>query len=184
VAASPPASGAGPLPPAEGEGAPELAEPGQRLVARIVDTLVVGLPVVMVLREGFPDLSIERVAPPLVAGLLLVYEWIQLTLWGRTVGKRVAGIEVVREDPGRPAVDRRRPDVLRALVRAATYCVPIALRPVPVFGAVAGLFWVVNAAAIYETRLEQSARRRALHDRFAGTVVVRRPAAAADARET
>ncbi|MEU6039705.1 RDD family protein [Actinomadura sp. NPDC047616] len=186
MAASPPAPGADPLPPAEGESAPELAEPGQRLVARIVDTLVVGLPVVMVIREGFPDLGIEKVAPPLVAGLLLVYEWIQLALWGRTVGKRVAGIEVVREDPGCPAVDRRRPDVLRSLLRAATYCLPIAVRPVPVFGAVAGLFWVANAGAIYESRLERSARRRALHDRFAGTVVVRRPAAvaaAADAQE-
>ncbi|GLW65982.1 hypothetical protein Arub01_42260 [Actinomadura rubrobrunea] len=183
MAASQDVPGADPLPARGGEAAPEPAEPAQRLVARIVDTLIVGLPVVMVLREGFPGLHLETVAPPLVAGLLLVYEWIQLSLWGRTLGKRFAGIEVVREDPGRPATDRTRPGALRCLLRTVTYCLPVAIRPVPVFGVVAGLFWVANAAAIYESRLEQGARRRALHDRFAGTVVVKRPVAPAGAQE-
>jgi uncharacterized RDD family membrane protein YckC len=194
MAAAHEAPGAEPLPVPDGETAPELAEPGQRLVARIVDTLVVGLPVVMMMREVAPDRALETVAPPLVAGLLLLYEWAQIALWGRTLGKRFAGIEVVREDPGRPAIlagarlsgrtvspggttplrpPASRPGVLRSLLRAATYSLPIAARPVPVFGVIAGLFWVANAGAIYETRMERAARRRALHDRFAGTVVVK-----------
>ena len=86
------------LPGGEGPGSgvlAGLAEPGQRLLARIVDTLVVGLPVVVVVRELVPPARFDVVAPPAVAGLLLLYEWIQLSLWGRTLGKRFAGIEVV-----------------------------------------------------------------------------------------
>ncbi|MFC6932150.1 RDD family protein [Actinomadura yumaensis] len=78
--------------------APVLAEPGQRLLARIVDTLLVGLPVVMVVREVAPRGDFDVVAPPAVAALLFVYEAVQLAVWGRTLGKRFAGIEVVRAD--------------------------------------------------------------------------------------
>jgi uncharacterized RDD family membrane protein YckC len=178
-----------------------MAEPGQRLVARIVDTLVVGLPVVMVVRATVPPADVDAVAPPAVAGLLLVYEWIQLALWGRTLGKRFAGIEVVpqgaseavsgrmdvpgevisvddKEAPsegegagGRPVSERKRLGVARSLLRTALYALPIGVRPVPVFGLIAGLFWVGNAAVMYE-----GGRRQALHDRLAGTIVVKRRA--------
>ncbi|MFC5754894.1 RDD family protein [Actinomadura rugatobispora] len=332
----------GPLP----EVVPGLAEPGQRLLARIVDTLVVGLPVVAVVREVVPAADFDVVAPPAVAGFLLLYEWIQLSLWGRTLGKRFAGIEVVRFPvpegaaapadgalgasqsvsevaegpwvgsglpgvrsaalaasggvPGAPGpvtarrdvesapepsiaaegegaeeaegvregvregaveggvegtvegaservrqadregaaegvaegapedgwehaaegfregghedvledVPERVPEgavegapvaaaevalgdasengsvpeeelqkpprlgVARSLLRSATYALPIAVRPVPVFGLIAGVFWVGNAGLMYE-----GVRRQALHDRLAATVVVKRGAA-------
>ncbi|WP_433329738.1 RDD family protein [Spirillospora sp. CA-294931] len=203
-----------------------MADPGQRLLARIVDTLIVGLPVVLVVREALPRPDAELVIPPVVAGLLLLYESLQLALWGRTLGKRFAGIHVVpraqkgaangepvasppisgeggssrdlgriaqigravrfaaggREgsstDDDEPAsageieVDAEvtRLGIGRALLRAATYALPIAARPVPVLGLIAGVFWVVNAAALYE-----GPGRRALHDRAAGTIVVKRP---------
>ncbi|WP_067902450.1 RDD family protein [Actinomadura chibensis] len=85
-----------------------LAEPGQRLLARIVDTLVVGLPVIIVVRELVSGHTVDVVAPPAVAGCMLLYEAIQLALWGRTIGKRLAGIEVVI-DPAGPSVYGRTP---------------------------------------------------------------------------
>jgi uncharacterized RDD family membrane protein YckC len=152
----------------------ELAEPGQRLVARIVDTLVVGLPVLLVLREFVPPADVEIVAPPVVAGLLLIYEWIQLSLWGRTLGKRFAGIHVVCQTVTAAGgetslrVDPRSPGVVRSLLRTAIYTVPIAARPVPVFGLIAGLVWVGNAALMFE-----GSWRQTLHDRVSGTLVVK-----------
>lgn len=148
-----------------------LAEPGQRLVARVVDILVVGVPVALVLRSeplGLSRTDADTLTAPALAGLLLVYEWVQLAVWGRTLGKRFAGVEVVAEPP----TERAGLGPWRALLRTLVFTVPVALRPVPVLGVVAGLFWVANAAFLYE-----GARRQALHDRLAGTVVARRPAA-------
>ncbi|MFC9971389.1 RDD family protein [Spirillospora sp. NPDC127200] len=177
-----------------------LAEPGQRLVARIVDTLVVALPIVMVLRAAVSDATTEAaLAPPLVAAALLLYETVQLALWGRTLGKRFAGIEVVRaalqegaesaEPPEGPEgsespEERRTPDparrlgVARALARTAIYTLPIAVRPVPVVSLVAAVFWVVNVGAILEGlrakgELAQG-RRQAVHDRLTDTLVIKR----------
>ncbi|GGU91825.1 hypothetical protein GCM10010182_03610 [Actinomadura cremea] len=176
-----------------------LADPGQRLLARIVDTLIVGLPVILVVRETVSGAALNLIAPPAIAGCLLVYEAVQLALWGRTPGKRYAGIEVVRAEhvraeavldrhdedappdvPGdggerpapAPATDPARLGALRGALRAATYAVPIVARPVPVAGLLAGVFWVANAGLLYEGR-----SRQALHDRLAGTVVVKRPSA-------
>src|SRR5262245_35488277 len=74
-----------------------LADPGQRLLARIVDTLIVGLPVIMVIRAVVHGHHAEVIATPIVAGALFVYEWPQLAIWGQTLGKRFAGVQVVRE---------------------------------------------------------------------------------------
>ncbi|TDC63304.1 RDD family protein [Actinomadura sp. GC306] len=156
-------------------GAP-LAEPGQRLVARIVDTLIVGLPVIFVVRGLVSGPAVDVVAPPAVAGCMLLYESIQLALWGRTLGKRFAGIEVVVVLPavdGRPGAEAGAGTPLgvpRAVLRAAVYSLPIAARPIPVLGLLAGIFWVANAGLMFE-----GDGRQALHDRLAGTAVVKRP---------
>ncbi|MFD0685824.1 RDD family protein [Actinomadura fibrosa] len=172
-----------------------LAEPGQRLLARIVDTLIVGLPVIIVVRELVSGHDVDVVAPPAVAGCLLLYEAVQLAVWGRTLGKRFAGIEVVAADaiaaesptgeaptgessaPERAAEGATRGGlgVLRSVLRAAVYALPIAVRPVPVLGLVAGVLWVVNAGLMYE-----GARRQTGHDRLAGTLVVKRPPSPAE----
>ncbi|MBO2451522.1 RDD family protein [Actinomadura barringtoniae] len=174
-----PAEVAGPRPPQE-----VLADPGQRLLARIVDTLIVGLPVVMVIREVVHGHHAEVIATPIVAGALFLYEWPQLALWGRTLGKRFAGVQVVREGAAAPPAPDESPGgsgdrsersegrvgVFRALLRAGVYAAPIAVRPVPILGIIGGLLWVANAGALYE-----GDRRQAGHDRLAGTVVVKRP---------
>ncbi|GAA4223492.1 hypothetical protein GCM10022254_00700 [Actinomadura meridiana] len=210
-----------------------LAEPGQRLLARIIDTLIVGVPVIVVVRAVVAAHAVDVVAPPAVAGCMLLYESIQLALWGRTLGKRVAGIEVVVGVPGANSVtdsaiavtrdgeaaelappsswtsdadagsaaatapptadsdEKQEPDagpvegastrnvfvddqapldVGRAVLRAAIYSLPIAARPIPVAGLLASLFWVANAGAMYE-----GTNRQAVHDRIAGTLVVKRP---------
>ncbi|RAY15336.1 RDD family protein [Actinomadura craniellae] len=139
----------------------EAAEPGPRLVARLIDTLVVGLPVVAVVQGA--GLSAELVLPLALPGLLLVYEAVQLALWGRTLGKRLTGLAVVPQ----PDAGRSRLDPARAALRAATYALPLAAQPVPVLDVLAGLFWVGNAAFALE-----EPRRQALHDRLAGTRVI------------
>jgi uncharacterized RDD family membrane protein YckC len=82
-------------------------------------------------------------------------------MWGRTLGKRLVGIKVVQV-AGPPGGG----PVLRAILRAAVYVIPIALRPVPVLGVLAGLFWVADVALILGRP-----RGQALHDRIAGTGV-------------
>jgi uncharacterized RDD family membrane protein YckC len=137
------------------------AEPAQRLVARIVDTFVVGLPVVVVTRVALP-VSAAGVAMPVgLAVLLLLYDSVLVGMWGRTLGKRLVGIKVVQV-----AGPAGGGPVLRAVLRAAVYVIPIALRPVPVLGVLAGLFWVADVALILDRP-----RGQALHDRIAGTGV-------------
>lgn len=138
-----------------------LAEPSQRLVARLVDMLIVGVPLATAAAEIFPRETAQRVVAPLAfAGVFLVYEAVQLALWGRTVGKRLTGIGVVSAD-GRPL------RVSQALVRSAIYALPPAARPVPVLNVLAGIFWLVEIGLLFE-----GVHRQALHDRVAGTLVL------------
>jgi uncharacterized RDD family membrane protein YckC len=138
------------------------AEPAQRLVARIVDTLVVALPVVLVARATLPLVTAEVVASIGLAALLVVYDSVQHARWGQTLGKRLTGIRVVPESG-----EDSRPSPSQALLRGAVYALPIAARSVPFFGVVAGIFWVANVGLLLERP-----RRQALHDRLAGTTVV------------
>ncbi|MGI8328372.1 RDD family protein [Actinomadura scrupuli] len=147
------------------DGAP--AEPAQRLVARIIDTLLVALPVVLVTRATLPRVTAEIVASVGLAFLLVVYDSVQHARWGQTVGKRLTGIRVVSVPAEGTGGAPGRPRPAQALLRAAVYAVPIAARSVPVLGAIAGIFWVTNAGLLLERP-----RRQALHDRIAGTAVV------------
>ena len=138
-----------------------IAEPSQRLVARLVDTLIVGVPVATVAAELFPRTTAQTVVAPIgFAVVFLVYEAVQLGLWGRTVGKRLTGLAVVSAD-GEPL----RPG--RALGRAAIYALPAAARPVPVLNVFAAIFWLADVGLLFEGE-----RRQTLHDRVAGTLVI------------
>jgi uncharacterized RDD family membrane protein YckC len=172
-----------------------LAEPGQRLVARLIDTLIVGPPVALVARSLLPESAYgvrpaETATAIGVAVLYLLYDTIQHALWGRTIGKRVTGIRVVAAVPYGAESDagghagglgaqraegvRTRLGLPRALLRAALFALPIAVRPVPVLSVVAGLFWVANAAWVLD-----GGKRLALHDRLAATTVIRSDSASA-----
>jgi uncharacterized RDD family membrane protein YckC len=182
-------------------GAAVLAEPGQRLVARLIDTLIVGPPVALVARALLPESAYgvrpaETATAIGVAVLYLLYDTVQHALWGRTIGKRLTGIHVVPDPVAARGAQRAQraqsvqdgaegPDVRgrvglpRALLRAAVFALPIAARPVPVLGVIAGIFWVANAAWVLE-----ATKRLALHDRLAATMVIRTapaPAPAPDA---
>jgi uncharacterized RDD family membrane protein YckC len=142
------------------------AEPAQRLVARIVDTLLVALPVVLVTRATLPRVTAEIVASAGLAILLVVYDSVQHARWGQTLGKRLTGIRVVSA-PVEGAGEGGLPRPSQALVRAAVYALPIAPRAVPILGVLAGIFWVTNVGLLLERP-----RLQALHDRIAGTAVV------------
>lgn len=143
------------------DGAAVLAEPSQRLVARLVDTLIVGVPLATVATEMFSRETAQTVVAPIAfAAVFLVYEVVQLALWGRTVGKRLTGVRVVSAD-GRPL----RPS--QVLVRSAIYALPPAARPVHILNVLAGIFWLAEIGLMFE-----GVHRQALHDRAAGTLVI------------
>lgn len=138
-----------------------IAEPSQRLVARLVDTLIVGVPIATAATELFSRPAAQTVVAPVGFALVFfVYEVVQLVLWGRTVGKRLTGIAVVAVDgaPLRPG---------QALVRAAIYALPSALRPVPVLNVLLAIGWLAGVGLLFEGE-----HRQALHDRAAGTLVI------------
>ena len=94
---------------------------------------------------------IEAVATIVVA---TVYYWLLTGYWGTTIGKRALGCWVTESD-GRSRVSLRR-SFVRALVFVAG-------------GELVPPFFVVD-----NTWLIADARRQALHDKAAGTLVVRR----------
>jgi uncharacterized RDD family membrane protein YckC len=136
-----------------------IAEPSQRLVARLVDTLIVGVPLAIAV-SGL-HASQAAVAPVGFAAIYLAYESLQLALWGRTIGKRLTGIVVVSADGGPLRASQ-------ALARAAVYALPPAARPVPVLNVLAAILWLGDGALVFDRPYRQT-----LHDRAAGTLVVR-----------
>jgi uncharacterized RDD family membrane protein YckC len=144
--------------------AAEPAEPERRVVARIVDTLIVGVPVTTAGTALAPGPAGTLAGPVLVAFAVayFCYELPQLVLWGQTLGKRFTRIRVV--DAGGPG----RVPITRLLLRTGVYAGPLALRPIPVLGLLAAAFWLVNGGWVF-----RDPARRALHDQLAGTTVIR-----------
>ena len=175
---------------------PALAEWWQRLLARVVDDAILVFlttPVWIVgllplfrriqrLASQYPDLSqpaaaqafdnsVSQLISARVGMFLLIgagigvisfgYDWLQHGLWGQTIGKRVMGTAVVTADTRSPVSGHA------ACGRAAVYAL------VPVVPSVGGLFALVN-----ESWLLWDPRRQCLHDKAAGTVVVKKSALA------
>lgn len=88
---------------------------------------------------------------------LFFYSWLTLMLGGRSLGKAMLGIKVVRAADGGP------PTQTQAIVRSTVFGLPHSL---PCVGHV---FVLVECLAANG----DAARRRALHDRAADTVVLR-----------
>ncbi|AJT66826.1 RDD family protein [Streptomyces chattanoogensis] len=147
-------------------GMPPLANRGRRLVARIIDAIIIGVPVgvIMNLIVGWANYtstsSIETSKQATVSGVTmlvyLVYEGLMLTSRGQTVGKMAMKIRVAMLANG--AV----PAGQAGWIRAAVYTLP---EIVPCCGFV---FWLVNVLwCTWDKPYQQC-----LHDKAAKTVVV------------
>ena len=153
-------------PPTFAAGAAEtdlLAGIGQRIGARLLDGLIIGLPLT-VLVFAASDISEDRrtVTTPLwvqivAAAVSALYEIVLIRTRGQTVGKRVLGIKVVR------ITDGALPDWTASVGRYVLPLIPV-LIPIP------GVF--VLSLVIYLTAVVHPLRR-GWHDRAAGTIVIK-----------
>jgi hypothetical protein len=140
-----------------------LANPSSRFAARAVDLLVVAFPALAYLafatryiNGAFEFGPLVWLGPALfVLGSL--YEFIGVVVAGRTPGKWMFGLRVVR------FVDGKRPDASQALLRAMAPWVLIAL-PLGVF-CVPGLLLAYGSATAGELH-------RGLPDHAGGTLVI------------
>jgi uncharacterized RDD family membrane protein YckC len=141
-----------------------LATLRQRLAARLIDVVIVTLPLVVVTASYLEVVDGQVTVNELPAWLLLVqfaiavlYETVMLAVWGRTVGKWVMGLRVARYSDG------ATPDVARAAQRTVLpNLFTVVALPVVAVGQ-----WVVYGSSAFHPLF------RGWHDRYAGTIVVR-----------
>ncbi|WP_055482430.1 RDD family protein [Sphaerimonospora mesophila] len=168
-------------------GAPApLAEWWQRLVARIIDGIVVGIPfgiisaiiTAIVVTQGSINLRTREYVEPsgyflaalliaILSGVVMIgYEFLMLKMRGQTIGKIAMGIKVVPVG-GTLTQGGLSPDV--AGKRAGVLFGPQLLRWIPVVEYLIGVFALLNVLwLLWDKPLQQ-----ALHDKAAGTVVVK-----------
>jgi uncharacterized RDD family membrane protein YckC len=110
------------------------------------------------------------------AVLPFLYEAIQLAMSGQTIGKRIVGLRVVRADPAGdlPAIGQ---GVWRAAINNIGYQVPVflfLLLAVKAFEPAVLLVFAAAAALVvfYLRAAWDQPLHQAVHDRYAGTVVV------------
>jgi uncharacterized RDD family membrane protein YckC len=149
---------------------------GSRVAAKLIDTVVLLVPTFLALRlfawadvldmieQGrrsrlvFTAPSQRMVVANLVASVIAYAYYAVLNGRGQTVGKALVGIRVVRATDGAPIGPTK--GLLRHLVQFA--------QTVPALSVLAWIFVLVDAfSPLWDDR------SRALHDRFAGSVVVR-----------
>ena len=145
-------------------GMPPLANRGRRLVARIIDALLIGIPVGAVMTAivgGWDftdpdDTGRSGVVQLVVLLAYFVYEGLMLSNSGQTVGKKLMKIRVAMLDNG--AIPAGRP----GWYRAAVYSLP---EIIPCCGFI---FWLVNVLNCTWDK----PYRQCIHDKVAKTVVV------------
>ncbi|MFF7250363.1 RDD family protein [Embleya sp. NPDC008237] len=159
-----PSHGAGPGGAAGGYGAgPTLGGPLRRLLARIIDSIIVGVVAGLiswpVTDNDYNDVSFgAQFTSGLIFSLLyFLYDGFQLDRFGRTLGKRALGIRVVRVADGGPI------NGSMAWTRAGVYTLPLI---VPCLGT---LFWLVNVL----WQFWDQPWHQCLHDKAARTTVIR-----------
>jgi len=187
---------------------PALAPPWQRLAAQTIDWIIIFVVSVIVFwsqlsvvwREvqtvtgRYPDLTSPRAQAALnsisgstsnqhallywflgMFGIALVYYWVQHAAWGATVGKLALRLRVVR------AADRARLGVAMAGVRTVAFLLgpAIFLLLISPFNVIGGVLWAADAGLPL-----LDSRAQSLHDKVAGTVVVRQRALDESARRS
>ncbi|MGP3983339.1 RDD family protein [Streptomyces sp. KR80] len=144
---------------------PPLANRGKRLVARIIDLLLIWVPVGLAMYAivgGYdPADADDNGKAAIVQGVVvlayLLYEGLMLASSGQTVGKKVMNIRVALLENG--AVPAGSPAWIRACVYILPVLVPCCGWPV---------FWLVNVLwCTWDKPYQQC-----LHDKAAKTVVV------------
>ncbi len=176
---------------------PAIAAPWERLIASILDWFIIFVvsvllflsPLAQVWRDWqailarYPDLYSPAAQAAIASiqkdpatehallywfismfGIALVYYWVQHAAWGATLGKRVLGMRVVT------TADRSSIGVRAAGLRAVTFlvgpavCLLLAI-PLSIPGA---LFWLADTGLpMFDSQA------RCIHDKLAGTIVVR-----------
>lgn len=137
--------------------ATDAASFGQRFLARLVDGLVTLVPQLLVFA------TIDGYGRIIAAGALeAIYEIPQLATWGRTIGKRAVSIRVVTTD-GRAAPPSWAQSFVRVVLPEVLF-----LSPSDTIAGVAPLWWLAIYLPVFFDPW-----RRGLHDRAAGTRVVR-----------
>jgi uncharacterized RDD family membrane protein YckC len=143
--------------------AEELASIGQRIAGALLDGVLTSMVVVIPLLLGM--ITLEDLGGTLPGSIVLglfafgaIYTVVPTALWGQTPGKIAVGTRVVAEEDG------SLPGWRRAALR---WAIPGAIGRLPYVG-----LWVSLAVM---ASLVVDPRRRGLHDRVAGTIVVKVP---------
>ncbi|MDA2958305.1 MAG: RDD family protein [Ilumatobacteraceae bacterium] len=139
-----------------------LASIGQRALAQLIDSVIIGIPLFFVSTAISGDLTDADSGQLLLVtvlwlGVSLFYNTAMIAIYGATIGKRVMKLMVVNR------VDGSAVSWTYAAVRAL---IPTVAGLVPVIGLAANL--VVYLRAVFHPI------RQGLHDAAAGTIVVRR----------
>lgn len=142
-------------------GMPPLASRGKRLLARIIDALLIGIPIALIMgfaQGGWGDGDSGRTyGQQLVYTFVyLVYEALMLSNSGQTVGKKLMRIRVAVLADG--SVPRGAP----AWIRSVVYHLP------PLVPCVGFIFWLANVLFCTWDK----PYRQCLHDKAVKTVVV------------
>ncbi|MEY2443842.1 MAG: hypothetical protein QOC57_2469 [Ilumatobacteraceae bacterium] len=139
-----------------------LAPIGRRIAGLVLDQLIVAFPAaIIILALGFMPSDTVTSRSLLIFNVcfttaIFIYQTVMVALFGRTVGKMALGTRVVR------LVDGGRPGWSEATMRAL---LPLALGAIPRVGVFLGV--MVYSLAMWNPL------RQGLHDRAAGTLVVR-----------
>ncbi len=143
-----------------------LAPFGRRAISLILDEIIVAVPAVLVViaigftpSDNITSLSLVIFNVALIS-TALVYETVMIAMLGQTVGKMALGTRVVR------LLDGNRPYWSESLIRSL---VPLSLGAIPRIGLF--LTVMVYAMALWNPL------RQGLHDKAAGTLVVRNASA-------
>ena len=141
-------------------GAGSAAGIGARLAARVIDMILLSLPF-----APFTKIVNNQISPHWVAfGTIvatLVYDVVCVAGFGMTIGKRAFGIRVARYTDG------GRPTPSQAALRAVVPSMPTFLAYVP------AIDWIgIVSPLIYLSALVDPVRR-GIHDKAAGTIVLR-----------
>lgn len=160
----------------------QLANMGQRFVARLLDGVILGVIISIAMAIGLAgsvgltadcdpasvdyntcmqDASSSIVATAftmmaVISGFMLLYEWLMISFVGATLGKMIMGLRVLRESTGQV------PGVGSGFIR---YIIPVA----------GALLCYIGALLVYLSPFfDNSGKLQGWHDRAAGTIVIKK----------